>query len=134
MTPPPTHSIAQSVVRGESPIADGTLAASARHAFKIYGAGETAVTALDDLSLDLPSAQFTAIMGPSGSGKSTLMHCLAGLDTLTAGEVFIGGINLAALSDRERTTLRRDRLTGPPWRPRGDGRRATTARPPPRPR
>ena len=49
-------------------------------------------------------------MGPSGSGKSTLMHCLAGLDTLTSGQVFIGATDLASLSDRERTILRRDRL------------------------
>jgi putative ABC transport system ATP-binding protein len=87
-----------------------TLAASARNASKIYGAGDTAVTALDSLSLDLPAGQFTAIMGPSGSGKSTLMHCLAGLDTLTSGQVFIGATDLASLSDRERTVLRRDRL------------------------
>src|SRR5688572_5200302 len=66
-----------------------TLAASAKHASKIYGVGETAVAALNDLSLELPAAQFAAIMGPSGSGKSTLMHCLAGLDTLTGGQVFI---------------------------------------------
>jgi putative ABC transport system ATP-binding protein len=68
------------------------------------------VTALDDLTLDLPPGQFTAIMGPSGSGKSTLMHCLAGLDTLTSGQVFIGATDLASLSDRDRTILRRDRL------------------------
>jgi putative ABC transport system ATP-binding protein len=87
-----------------------TLAASARHACKVYGTGDTAVTALDDLTLELPTGQFTAIMGPSGSGKSTLMHCLAGLDTLTRGQVFIGATDLASLSDRERTILRRDRL------------------------
>ena len=86
------------------------LAASAQHAGKVYGNGDTAVTALDDVTLDLPTGQFTAIMGPSGSGKSTLMHCLAGLDTLTSGQVLVGGTNLAALSDRERTILRRDRL------------------------
>ena len=86
------------------------VAASAQHACKVYGAGDTAVTALDDLTLELPRGQFTAIMGPSGSGKSTLMHCLAGLDTLTAGRVFIGVTDLASLSDRERTLLRRDRL------------------------
>jgi putative ABC transport system ATP-binding protein len=90
----------------ESPV----HAAGARHATKVYGAGDTAVTALDDLSIELPCGQFTAIMGPSGSGKSTLMHCLAGLDTLTSGQVFVGATDLASLSDRERTVLRRDRL------------------------
>ena len=95
----------------ESPTSEvPAFAASARHACKVYGAGDTAVTALDDVTLDLPAGQFTAIMGPSGSGKSTLMHCLAGLDTLTAGQVFIGATDLASLSDRERTILRRDRL------------------------
>ncbi len=87
-----------------------TIAASARHAGKVFGTGETAVAALVDVSVDLPTGQFTAIMGPSGSGKSTLMHCLAGLDTLTSGQVFVGGTDLASLSDRERTILRRDRL------------------------
>jgi len=86
------------------------IAASARHAGKVYGTGETAVAALDDVTLDLPAGQFTAIMGPSGSGKSTLMHCLAGLDTLTSGEVLVGGTDLAALTDKDRTILRRDRL------------------------
>ena len=86
------------------------IAASARSACKVYGVGETAVAALDHVTLDLPAGRFTAIMGPSGSGKSTLMHCLAGLDTLTSGEVLVGGTDLASLSDKERTILRRDRL------------------------
>jgi len=86
------------------------LAARALHAHKVYGSGETAVTALGDVSLDLPAGQFTAIMGPSGSGKSTLMHCLAGLDTLTSGRVLVGDTDLASLTDRDRTILRRDRL------------------------
>jgi putative ABC transport system ATP-binding protein len=53
------------------------------------------------------AGKFTAIMGPSGSGKSTLMHCLAGLDTLTSGAVYIGDTYLASLSDKALTTLRR---------------------------
>jgi putative ABC transport system ATP-binding protein len=85
-------------------------AARAVGAHKVYGADDTAVTALDHVSLDLPVGGFTAIMGPSGSGKSTLLHCLAGLDTLTSGQVLVGGTDLATLSDRERTILRRDRL------------------------
>jgi putative ABC transport system ATP-binding protein len=87
-----------------------TWAARAVRAGKVYGTGDTTVTALDHVSLELAAGQFTAIMGPSGSGKSTLMHCLAGLDTLTSGQVYIGDTDLASLSDRERTILRRDRL------------------------
>ncbi len=64
--------------------ATATAAARAVHATKIYGTGETLVTALDDVTVGFPEGEFTAIMGPSGSGKSTLMHCLAGLDTFSA--------------------------------------------------
>ena len=85
-------------------------AVRAEKARKVYGTGETAVLALDSVSLSIPSGQFTAVMGPSGSGKSTLMHCMAGLDTLTAGQVFIGDVELGGLSDRQLTQLRRDRI------------------------
>jgi putative ABC transport system ATP-binding protein len=87
-----------------------TVALGARGLVKTYGRGETAVRALDGVDLDLEAARFTAIMGPSGSGKSTLMHCLAGLDTITDGQVHIGGTELAGLSDRALTRLRRDRV------------------------
>lgn len=85
-------------------------AARTAHASRVYGAGATAVVALDDVTIALPAAQFTAVMGPSGSGKSTLMHCLAGLDIVTSGQVFLGNTDLASLTDRQRTLLRRDRL------------------------
>lgn len=87
-----------------------TTAASARGLVKTYGSGTTAVTALDGVSLDLPPAQLTAVMGPSGSGKSTLMHCMAGLDTADAGEIRIGDTVLTDLDEKERTALRRDRI------------------------
>jgi putative ABC transport system ATP-binding protein len=74
---------------------------------KTYGSGQAAVTALNGVSAALASGRFTAIMGPSGSGKSTLLHCLAGLDTVDAGRVLVGGTDLGGLSDRRLTTLRR---------------------------
>src|SRR5580704_10562169 len=75
---------------------------------KVYGAGDTAVRALDRVSADFAGQRFTAIMGPSGSGKSTLLHCLAGLDTPTSGQVYLGDMELGALSDSQLTRLRRD--------------------------
>ena len=77
---------------------------------KVYGAGETQVVALDGVTVEFPAGQYTAIMGPSGSGKSTLMHCLAGLDDATDGEVFIRDVELSALRDKQLTQLRRDRV------------------------
>ena len=85
-------------------------AARAVDATKVYGDGDFAVRALDGVTLDIPAARFTAIMGASGSGKSTLMHCLAGLDTLTAGEVWIGDTELGSLNDRQLTRLRREHI------------------------
>ncbi|MFD5624707.1 ABC transporter ATP-binding protein [Streptomyces sp. NPDC127072] len=85
-------------------------AARVTDAVKVYGGGDTAVRALDGVSVGFPAGRFTAIMGPSGSGKSTLMHCAAGLDTLTAGTAFIGDTELGALDDRRLTLLRRDRV------------------------
>jgi putative ABC transport system ATP-binding protein len=86
------------------------IAARAVGATKIYGKGDTAVRALDNVSVDIAAGAFTAVMGPSGSGKSTLMHCLAGLDDLTDGEVYIGDVELGSLSDAALTRVRRERL------------------------
>jgi putative ABC transport system ATP-binding protein len=77
---------------------------------KVYGSGDTMVRALDGVTVDLPAGRFTAIMGPSGSGKSTLMHCVAGLDSVTSGRVFLGDVELGSLSDRDLTVLRRERV------------------------
>jgi putative ABC transport system ATP-binding protein len=77
---------------------------------RVFGEGDTAVRALDGVSIDFPRGKFTAIMGPSGSGKSTLMHILAGLDRPTAGEVVIDGVSLTGLDDAELTQLRRDKI------------------------
>jgi putative ABC transport system ATP-binding protein len=86
------------------------LAARAVDVVKVFGEGPTAVRALDGVSVDFPSGRFTAIMGPSGSGKSTFMHCLAGLDKVTSGQVFIGDAELNSLSDKQLTLLRRKRV------------------------
>jgi putative ABC transport system ATP-binding protein len=86
------------------------LAARTEAATKRYGSGDTAVRALDDVTVGFPAGRFTAIMGPSGSGKSTLLHCVAGLDTLTSGRVYLGDVELGALSDRQLTAIRRERL------------------------
>jgi putative ABC transport system ATP-binding protein len=93
-----------------APAPPSTAVAVARNATKVYGSGETAVRALNDVSVEFERARFTAIMGPSGSGKSTLMHCLAGLDNLTSGSVFIDGVELGKLKDKELTILRRERI------------------------
>jgi putative ABC transport system ATP-binding protein len=85
-------------------------AARAVAAVKQYGRGDAAVRALDGVTVALAAGRFTAVMGPSGSGKSTLMHCLAGLDRLTSGQVYIGDIELGSASDKQLTLLRRDRL------------------------
>ena len=77
---------------------------------KIYGEGDAAVEALGGVTVDLAAGEFTAIMGPSGSGKSTLLHCLAGLDTPTSGQVFIGDVDLTELNDKQLTQLRRDKV------------------------
>jgi putative ABC transport system ATP-binding protein len=92
--------------------APAALAARSESARKVYGGrgGAPAVVALDDVTVGIPAGRFTAVMGPSGSGKSTLMHCLAGLDSLTSGHVFLGDLDLGTLSDAELTRVRRERI------------------------
>jgi putative ABC transport system ATP-binding protein len=82
----------------------------ARDVSRRYGEGEHVVEAVRGVSLEVPSGQFTAVMGPSGSGKSTLMHILAGLDQPTEGRVEIGGEDITEMSDKELTLLRRDHV------------------------
>lgn len=77
---------------------------------KRYGSGAGQVTALDDVSLGLRRGEFTAIMGPSGSGKSTLMHIMAGLDTPSSGQVWLGDTEITSLPDSALTVLRRRRV------------------------
>jgi putative ABC transport system ATP-binding protein len=86
------------------------LAARAVDASKVYGAGEAEVRALDHVSVDFERRKYTAIMGPSGSGKSTLLHCLAGLDRVTAGRILLGDIEITAISEKELTVVRRDKI------------------------
>ncbi len=94
-----------------TPPAPPTVAAArAMHATKVFGKGEAAVRALDGVTVDFARGVYTAIMGPSGSGKSTLMHCVAGLDTLTSGQVFVGGTELSKLNEKQLTLLRRDKI------------------------
>ncbi|WP_420824764.1 ABC transporter ATP-binding protein [Streptomyces spiramenti] len=92
--------------------AGGPSGAAARAAgvTKAYGAGDTQVLALDQVSVSIERGAFTAIMGPSGSGKSTLMHCLAGLDSVTSGEVWVGDTEITGLKEKNLTKLRRDSI------------------------
>jgi putative ABC transport system ATP-binding protein len=85
-------------------------AARVENAVKVYGRGPAAVRALDGVTVEFERGRFTGIMGPSGSGKSTLLHCLAGLDTLTEGAVYLGDVELGALDEKRLTQLRRDRV------------------------
>ena len=94
---------------GES---DGDVrsALALRGVTKVYGKGEGAVVALDEVSVTLPSGSFTTIMGPSGSGKSTFLHVAAGLDRPDEGAVMLGDTELTRLSERRLTILRRERI------------------------
>lgn len=90
--------------------ATSAVAARVAELTKIFGSGATRVVALDSVSLDFNAGEFTAIMGPSGSGKSTLMHCAAGLDAVTSGQVYVGATDLTRLKEKDLTVLRRDQI------------------------
>ena len=77
---------------------------------KIYGKGETAVTALDHVDMSVEAGEFVAVMGPSGCGKSTLLHLLGGLDRPTEGRVIIDGQPINELPDDALTKLRRRKI------------------------
>jgi putative ABC transport system ATP-binding protein len=77
---------------------------------KIYGKGETAVTALNGINLRLAEGEFVAVMGPSGCGKSTLLHLIGGLDRPTSGDVILDGQSMAMLDDDALTGLRRRKI------------------------
>jgi putative ABC transport system ATP-binding protein len=103
---PPAPSGVQPV-RPPNPAQDSSAAFEVT---KVYGSGQTQVVALNGVSVAFARASFTAIMGPSGSGKSTLMHCLAGLDRITSGRVFLAGQELSSMADKALTATRRDKV------------------------
>lgn len=86
------------------------FAAKTVHVTKTYGSGEAQINALDDVSVEFNTGEFTAIMGPSGSGKSTLMHCIAGLDKVNAGEVWLGDTDITRMSEKKLTLIRREKI------------------------
>ena len=92
---------------------DDRAASAAAHAVdlrKTYGTGQATVHALDGIDVTFERARFTAVMGPSGSGKSTLLHCMAGLDRPTAGNTYVGDLDVGSLDDKALTQMRRDRI------------------------
>ncbi|OXN00455.1 ABC transporter ATP-binding protein [Bifidobacterium vansinderenii] len=104
-----TTDVRNGVSRARAP-REGEAVARAVDLVKTYGAKDTAVVALDHVNVEFMRGQMTAIMGPSGSGKSTLMHCMAGLDTPTSGKVFVEGLEVSAMGQRQLTKLRREQI------------------------
>jgi len=87
-----------------------TTAATLRGISRVYGRGNAAVRAVDDVTLEFPRGSWTVVMGPSGSGKSTLLHCAAGLERVDSGQVLIGDTDLTGARDDQLTQLRRTRI------------------------
>jgi len=86
------------------------VAARAVDASKVYGTGEAVVRALNGITVSFDRRRYTAIMGPSGSGKSTLLHCLAGLDRVSSGRIYLGDVEISAASEKQLTIVRRDSI------------------------
>lgn len=110
-----THSAEHSMVRHDDRTDRGHegSVAWAEDLTKVYGSAkdpDTEVTALDHISVDFARGRMTVIMGPSGSGKSSLMHCMAGLDTPSSGKVFVEGLEVSAMGQRQLTKLRREKI------------------------
>lgn len=81
-----------------------------RDVTKVFGAGDAAVRAINDLSFTIPQGAFWAIMGPSGSGKSTVLHLIAGLTAPTSGQVLVGGDDVSRMTSSQAAALRRRRV------------------------
>ena len=77
---------------------------------KVYGTGEARVQALKQVSFSMERGEFGAVVGVSGSGKSTLLNCIGGLDEANAGKVFLGGKDIFAMGEEERTIFRRQNI------------------------
>ncbi len=126
--PPPPRRAEGAAAMTAGSVTERSTVAAARTVdlTKVYGTGDTAVRALDEVSVDLPAGRITAIMGPSGSGKSTLMHCLAGLDTPTAGPGARRRRRARRLSRQgpDAPAARAPRLRVPGVQPAADPRRA----------
>src|SRR5215813_7173484 len=111
LSPPPRRRAAAMTLGRRDGGLDGMdTAVSLVGVSKVYRSRSGAVTALQDVTVDLPAGTFTAVMGPSGSGKSTLLQCAAGLDRPTSGEVYLSGQPLGKLSETKLTLLRRERI------------------------
>jgi putative ABC transport system ATP-binding protein len=87
-----------------------TTVLEAEGLWKVYDTGSTKVQALRGVDLSIEAGEMVAIMGPSGCGKTTLLNCVSSLDEFSAGEVLVDGRPLSEMSDRERTTMRAERL------------------------
>ncbi len=96
--------------QSDSGTIDEGIVAKAIDLTKIYGSKDNKVTALNHVNVSFKRGEMTAIMGPSGSGKSTLMHCMAGLDTPSSGQVFVEGLEVSSMNQKQLTDLRREQI------------------------